>query len=418
MKRAYCEYSIFVGGVPMNATKYEIEHCFSFIGSLQRVEAIDEDYSRSSISINNSAFYSENGKQLKNNCSAARDFQGSLTSGSCILVVSSKHDYEKIIRKSIFYIHQRKLICKPFVSGKKLFRLNHDINRRRVIVKKVPSDFSESQVQKVFESEFGTISHIFIFQDFKVQQESSRNFSKPGRSQKKYLTYSILFNEVISAKKASDRGFLRFSKGGISFMVEVLKYSNKKRKNPNNVRSSIRPSFLEATQEVEAAHPRILSYSSGQSFEQISKTDIRKGESSSSSKQATQAYTRETPSPSIKADPPISSTVSFGKYYIQTPFRPQRSTSEAPETRLPADSRPTPLRSASLGRCPPKHEGLSLSAGERSLCLRKNLFSCAANQLYFCRAPGCVLGFTVGAIDSPPTGEGASRELTLSPPDY
>ena len=86
-------------------------------------------------------------------------------SGYCLVQASDKITYKALLRREQFDFTSRKLMVSPYLQGAKLHRTNAKKNRRRIVVKHVPSFIPESDLVICLEQTFGKIEAIYKFKD-------------------------------------------------------------------------------------------------------------------------------------------------------------------------------------------------------------------------------------------------------------
>jgi hypothetical protein len=107
-------------------------------------------------------------------------------------------------------------MCKPYLTGVNLYKLNARNNKRRIILKFVPSYLRVKEVRNALEDQFGEIEEIYPFlSDSKYHDESRR----------KYYTYSVMFVNPSAAQKVANLNVIQL-KVGVHAQVE--KYAKKK----------------------------------------------------------------------------------------------------------------------------------------------------------------------------------------------
>jgi len=96
-------------------------------------------------------------------------------------------------------------MCSLYKSKKAAIKENRKNNKRRIIIKRVPSSIDEGIIKDSIEYLFGPISVFFSFLPEAMQVKN------PYRNRRLHKSYSIMFTDKHSAQKAANAGkfFLR-----------------------------------------------------------------------------------------------------------------------------------------------------------------------------------------------------------------
>lgn len=179
-------FKIFVAGFPVKSSSKELFRYFDQFGGLKRIEVQKTHEHWISFS------------------------KGILRKGYCVIVVDSEEKYLNILRCQEKTYKDRKLVCKPFLKGKKLVINNQFLNNQRVILKHVSIDIPEKRIKTLLEKSFGPVDHLFPFKS-SLEKESFYSRNSGRHNQKKSLVYSVKFSSLASAQAAVDRGSLDLS---------------------------------------------------------------------------------------------------------------------------------------------------------------------------------------------------------------
>jgi hypothetical protein len=112
-----------------------------------------------------------------------------------LLQVADPGTYNTILNLDPCIFQGRKLYLAPFKSGIQLIIHNNGIAKRRILVKKVPTWFSESALIGLIEKQYGSVVTYFKFESDKPNYDTVEDFPKTRR----VYTCSVTF------KKKSDR---------------------------------------------------------------------------------------------------------------------------------------------------------------------------------------------------------------------
>lgn len=161
---------IFVGSLPGFMTERQVLDFFSKFGKIDSVEI------------------------------KPRQDNPNKNTGYCVLQVHNKVVFHKIISFEHLEIFPgRYIVCKPFMKGTELKKATRNLDKRRLIVKHVPSIIKEHDLRRYFER-YAEVENIFPFHHDSSPVESS---SKPKHNKNimKTLTYSLVFNTVDDANR-------------------------------------------------------------------------------------------------------------------------------------------------------------------------------------------------------------------------
>jgi hypothetical protein len=108
----------------------------------------------------------------------------------------------------------RSLQISEFLTGEHLATYNQQINSRRVIVKKVLSYWTESQVEKILSEKFGSVQSIYRFKAKSQHTQSLREHRYNVQ------TYSVLFESSESALAAAKTHELLIGQDSLPILIE------------------------------------------------------------------------------------------------------------------------------------------------------------------------------------------------------
>lgn len=182
---------IYVGSIPAEATKDEIESFFSKFGRLRRVEMRTFLKKNSSTEIN---------------------------PGHCIVVASSYALAERILSKD-HYFKGRKLNCQPYLTGNLRKKLDRENNMRRVVLKAVPAYVTEEAVRFAVRP-FGEIDYLFEL------SSRGRQFSPTWHSKPSVIYYSLQFTAKEAAQKLLEKRFIHVE--GLKIKTQAYNHEMKK----------------------------------------------------------------------------------------------------------------------------------------------------------------------------------------------
>lgn len=192
-------HRVFISGVPSRYSPEEIISYFSQYGLIQNIQPAKARRRYIDRAI---------GEKPKR-----------VTKGSWVLTLNDKETLRKILEKKSHIFHDRSLICKPFLTGQKLYMLNKDSNNRRIILKHVSVLISEEELKKRLERDFGPIEFMFSFRSDKTPQDvpqSVRKRSKdgfayePASTGRQYNSYSVMFEDAASVDLATKFAYLDY----------------------------------------------------------------------------------------------------------------------------------------------------------------------------------------------------------------
>lgn len=123
--------------------------------------------------------------------------KGHQRSGNFVLTVQDRKTYDTILSHRNHYLQGRNLICSPFLTGRSLMAKNFEANKRRFILKFVPSMLEEANLLDYLENKFGPVECLFKFKSETTELEDMQFTSK------RFRTYNVMFADRESAVQFS-----------------------------------------------------------------------------------------------------------------------------------------------------------------------------------------------------------------------
>ena len=205
------ELRLFVSGFSRQTTTAQVAAYFSLYGQA-RVEKYDSYFKRDQ---------------------ARARFKGG--EGYFILCEMHPITYKRILEARPHRILNRSLEVCPLKTGLDLIMYNYQKNQRRVLIKKVPATIEELQFLTAIRSQFGPVEQFFGYK--------SDNLARQSRyvSQKRFITYSVIFQEKASAVKAIRQGFISLRTIDGEFIANVEKFKRSVVSEQNPLESAIQP---------------------------------------------------------------------------------------------------------------------------------------------------------------------------------
>lgn len=146
-----------------------------------------------------------------------------ITNGYCLIETSSHQAYQTLLEMRHVAFAGRSLILKPYLTGVELFKENRKTNKRRILLKLVPSYITDEEIRKHLSLKFGGIKEFYQLQHKKPLIESK---------QRPFKTYSIMFEEPI-LEKSVENYTLELRKG---LFIKLERFSiEKKKKSRKNI---------------------------------------------------------------------------------------------------------------------------------------------------------------------------------------
>lgn len=181
------EYRICVTGAPKYVRSHEIAEFFSAIGPIK--------VRRFHPPIGNSFSWREG--QVRQGPSVLRHF---------ILITESESIYSTILKLKSIMFKGRSLGVIPIRTGWELKKYYEKINRRKIILKKVPGQITLDELREFIESRYGSVENMYEFltdrrdTDTPSVQPSERTYLNASNSsgQKRFKSYSVVFESLDS----------------------------------------------------------------------------------------------------------------------------------------------------------------------------------------------------------------------------
>lgn len=165
--------SIFVTGIPADSSVAEVANYFGRFGWLSEVST-----------------------QITANRTRA-----------FIITPSDKNSYEAILYPNRpHYFAKRFLQCAPYETGESLLKHNIRNNKKRVIVKRVPSIISSEELTYWLEQVAGPVQSMFAY-------STDDAVKRIANEQRKYKTYSVIFSNIDAVYNILQIGSFKFVKG-------------------------------------------------------------------------------------------------------------------------------------------------------------------------------------------------------------
>lgn len=161
---------VFLGGVPSNMSSGEL---LSHLSEYVQVECIEEVGGTSGNTWSSDTI---------------------IDKGYCVVRLKNRFEAEHLLTLGKIHLKERRLIILPYLHGKQVHRINAMNNKRRAIIKGVPSDLPENYVVNKLERDYGPITHVFTF-------DQPYN-EKKRKGDRNFLTYSVMFKNKEDSKRA------------------------------------------------------------------------------------------------------------------------------------------------------------------------------------------------------------------------
>ena len=164
---------LFVTGIPADCPVSEVFWYFGQFGSLERIEV--------QLTVNHTRAF--------------------------ILTASDTASFEAILYPSSpHYYAGRFLQCEPFERGEALLKHNIRNNKKRVIIKRVPSFLSAEELRRWLESTVGQVQSMFMYSTDDVSKRLAAD-------KRKYRSYSVIFLEGKSVSQLLQLQRIQFIPG-------------------------------------------------------------------------------------------------------------------------------------------------------------------------------------------------------------
>lgn len=134
--------------------------------------------------------------------------------GFCILQALDVSSYHNILDCSAVPFQGRTLAISRFRQGEELAAYNEFVNSRRIIVKKVPATVDLQELRCFIELRFGAIARIYLYEAESIQKALKKV------SRRRTHTYSVEFEAIRSAERASTVGYLELPESSSPVLIE------------------------------------------------------------------------------------------------------------------------------------------------------------------------------------------------------
>ena len=141
----------------------------------------------------------------------------------CILGIRDYNTVQRILHHSQHYVGGRRVMCKEYLEGSQLFKQNHNNNKRRVIIKRIPFNIKEKDLHYYLNANFGPIELMFCFMPDSKKEEKI--------SHRQYRSYSVMFKEAFSTLEAIRANFIYFKNGQTAIIEKFVKSKQIARQN-------------------------------------------------------------------------------------------------------------------------------------------------------------------------------------------
>lgn len=184
MSTQSCKCRLFVAGIPSRVAAPAVETYFSHFGRV-RVQTLPPRDSHTTTHTTAGAAETGGGGKSR-----------PLHKGCCILVLDSPHTLHAILAVPVHRFHGRTLQVSEYREGVDLIRHNQQLNRRRVVVKKVPKHWTEETLVSVL-SVFGPVQSVYKYKAQCPRSQTVRELRQPTQ------TFSVVFFQRQAALEAT-----------------------------------------------------------------------------------------------------------------------------------------------------------------------------------------------------------------------
>lgn len=152
--------------------------------------------------------------------------------GHCILVCYNQHQASILAAIRNFKFLGRTLTVSEYMSGAELAAQNKSLNQCRLILKKVPSYYTEQDLQKEIAHRYGGVRTVFRFRHANPDKEELRSC--------KFSVFSVIMETKESATRLSNKGFIDLSDGST---VQIEQYAKQvaRGRNPTTLNGQCHP---------------------------------------------------------------------------------------------------------------------------------------------------------------------------------
>lgn len=143
----------------------------------------------------------------------------SLSRGHMFLVCPDKAVADAMLAQRSFQFLGRTLTVTEYKSGQDLIAENQRLNKRRVILKKVPSYVAESDLRAELTKKCGPIHTLFQFKPVNSPDLSPSHAVEHPR----FHVFSVVFKDLGAAKRLTKKGYFELSDGSKFFTEKFTK---------------------------------------------------------------------------------------------------------------------------------------------------------------------------------------------------
>lgn len=190
-------YKLFIGGLPPYMNIEEIEASLSSLVPISQVEFLNPR---------------EQGQRKQ---SAGSYTHKSQQTEYCIVTVTDRLFYNRLIQVNNLSLGGRALVISPYLNGIDLYKANAFNNKRRVVLKGVPSDMQIASLVELIQWKFGQVENMFPFR---------KSTSIITANELAITSFSIMFVDVKAANLAASAGYLDIDKR-TSCVIEKFRHS-------------------------------------------------------------------------------------------------------------------------------------------------------------------------------------------------
>ena len=184
-----------------------------------------------------------------------RSAESHFSVGHCLIKVDSELTYTTLLGYRRFEFMGRRLMVSPFLQGAHLHRANSQKNKRRIVVKLVPSFVHESELVLCLERYFGAVESIYKFKDSpfssvppSIKASSANSFSVMLQFPFNDPAFTVLRIEIIPGKFIYVERFDVKQKKKDQYQTSFL---GQHRSNNSSCENSAQPTQTSIVQKVE-----------------------------------------------------------------------------------------------------------------------------------------------------------------------
>lgn len=201
------EYRICVTGAPKYVRSHEVAEYFSAFGPI-RVRRFNPPIGKPKV---------WKGGQVRQGPTILRHF---------ILITDSENTYDSILKFKTFTFNGRSLGVIPIRTGWELKKHYERINRRKIILKKVPSEITIDALRELIESRYGPVETMYEFLTDRREIPAITPTETPDQGEsnsngkKRFKSYSLVF-ESLDSLALLPEGPRVILKDDISIIIEL-----------------------------------------------------------------------------------------------------------------------------------------------------------------------------------------------------